>query len=62
MERFLDEVFLPNMREKKYETLKFIQAGGLKAPTLIIWGINDHLFKPKPAPLTQVQNYKPTAS
>lgn len=41
MERFLDEVFLPSMREKKYETLKLIQAGGLKAPTLIIWGIND---------------------
>ncbi len=41
MERFLDEVFLPNMREKKYETLKLIQAGGLKAATLIIWGIND---------------------
>lgn len=41
MERFLDEVFLPNMREKKYETLKLILAGGLKAPTLIIWGVND---------------------
>ena len=41
MERFLDEIFLPNMREKKYETLKLIQAGGLKAATLIIWGIND---------------------
>ena len=41
MERFLDEVFLPSMREKKYETLKLIQAGGLRAPTLIIWGIND---------------------
>jgi 2-hydroxy-6-oxonona-2,4-dienedioate hydrolase len=29
------------MREKKYETLKLIRAGGLKAPTLIIWGLND---------------------
>ena len=41
MEHFLEAVFLPSMREKKYETLKLIQAGGLKAPTLIIWGVND---------------------
>jgi 2-hydroxy-6-oxonona-2,4-dienedioate hydrolase len=41
MEIFLDAVFLPSMREKKYETLKLIRAGGLKAPTLIIWGLND---------------------
>jgi pimeloyl-ACP methyl ester carboxylesterase len=41
METFLEAVFLPSMREKKYETLKLIQAGGLKAPTLIIWGVND---------------------
>ncbi len=41
METFLEAVFLPSMREKKYETLKLIEAGGLKAPTLIIWGVND---------------------
>jgi 2-hydroxy-6-oxonona-2,4-dienedioate hydrolase len=41
MEHFLEAVFLPSMREKKYETLKLIEAGGLKAPTLIIWGVND---------------------
>ena len=41
METFLEAVFLPSMREKKYETLKLIQAGRLKAPTLIIWGVND---------------------
>ena len=41
METFLEAVFLPSMREKKYETLKLIEAGGLKAPTLIIWGAND---------------------
>jgi 2-hydroxy-6-oxonona-2,4-dienedioate hydrolase len=41
METLLDAVFLPSMREKKYETLKLIRAGGLKAPTLIIWGLND---------------------
>jgi len=39
METFLEAVFLPSMREKKYETLKLIEAGGLKAPTLIIWGV-----------------------
>lgn len=41
MEHFLDALFLPNMREKKYETLELIKAEGLKAPTLIIWGLND---------------------
>ena len=41
MEHFLEAVFLPSMRDKKYETLKLIEAGGLKAPTLIIWGVND---------------------
>jgi pimeloyl-ACP methyl ester carboxylesterase len=41
MERFLREKFLPTMREKKYETLKLIEAGKLKAPTLIIWGADD---------------------
>ncbi|HMF51203.1 MAG TPA: alpha/beta hydrolase, partial [Candidatus Saccharimonadales bacterium] len=41
METFLEAVFLPSMREKKYETLKLIEAGRLKAPTLIIWGVND---------------------
>jgi len=41
METFLEAVFLPSMREKQYETLKLIEASGLKAPTLIIWGIND---------------------
>ena len=41
MEHFLEAVFLPSMREKKYETLKLIEDGGLKAPTLIIWGVND---------------------
>jgi len=41
MEHFLEAVFLPSMRDKKYETLKLIEAGCLKAPTLIIWGVND---------------------
>ena len=41
MEHFLEAVFLSSMGEKKYETLKLIEAGGLKAPTLIIWGVND---------------------
>ena len=41
MEHFLEAVFLPSMREKKYETLKLIEAGRLHAPTLIIWGADD---------------------
>ena len=41
MEHFLDALFLPSMREKKYETLELIKAARLKAPTLIIWGLND---------------------
>ncbi len=34
-------VFLPDARKKKYETLELIKAGRLKAPTLIVWGLND---------------------
>ncbi|MBI4526108.1 MAG: alpha/beta hydrolase [Deltaproteobacteria bacterium] len=41
MEHLLDALFLPDVRKKKYETLDLIKAGGLKAPTLIIWGAND---------------------
>jgi pimeloyl-ACP methyl ester carboxylesterase len=41
MEHFLDALFLPSMRQKKYETLELIKAARLKAPTLIIWGVND---------------------
>jgi 2-hydroxy-6-oxo-6-(2'-carboxyphenyl)-hexa-2,4-dienoate hydrolase len=40
-ERLLDSRFLPDMRKRKYETLDKIRDGGLKAPTLIIWGLND---------------------
>jgi 2-hydroxy-6-oxo-6-(2'-carboxyphenyl)-hexa-2,4-dienoate hydrolase len=36
-----DTVFLPDARKKKYETLDLIKAGRLKAPTLIVWGLND---------------------
>ena len=32
---------LPEIRSKKYETLDLIKAGRLKAPTLIVWGLND---------------------
>jgi 2-hydroxy-6-oxo-6-(2'-carboxyphenyl)-hexa-2,4-dienoate hydrolase len=41
MEHFLEAVFLPSMRDKKYETLRLVEAGRLKAPTLIIWGADD---------------------
>jgi len=41
MERLSDELFLPDVRKKKYETLELIREGRLKAPTLIIWGFND---------------------
>lgn len=34
-------VFLPDARKKKYETLDLIKAGHLKAPTLMVWGLND---------------------
>ncbi len=36
-----DTVFLPDARKKKYETLDLIKAGRLRAPTLIVWGLND---------------------
>lgn len=36
-----DTTFLPDTRKKKYETLDLIKGGRLKAPTLIVWGLND---------------------
>jgi 2-hydroxy-6-oxonona-2,4-dienedioate hydrolase len=41
MEHLLDALFLPDVRKRKYETIDLINAGRLKAPTLIIWGAND---------------------
>ena len=39
--KLLDSLFLPDISKWKNETLDMIKAGRLKAPTLIIWGIND---------------------
>jgi len=41
MEHRLNAQFLSDVRKKKCETLDMIRAGRLKAPTLIIWGVND---------------------
>lgn len=41
MARLLDERFLPDVKKKKYETLDLIRAGRLKAPALVVWGLND---------------------
>lgn len=41
IEHLLDNQFLPDVRRRKYETLDRIREGGLKAPTLIVWGLND---------------------
>ncbi|MBI4322421.1 MAG: alpha/beta hydrolase [Chloroflexi bacterium] len=37
----LETQYVADMRTRKYETLDMIKAGRLKAPTLIIWGLND---------------------
>lgn len=41
MDESLETQFVADMRKRKYETLDLIKAGRLKAPTLIIWGLND---------------------
>lgn len=41
MARLLNERFLPDLKKKKEETLDAIRSGALKAPTLIVWGLND---------------------
>lgn len=41
MEHLLDAQFIPDVRRRKYETLDSIRDGRLKAPTLIVWGLND---------------------
>ena len=35
------ERFLPSLEKQKGETLGWIDAGGLKVPTLLVWGKND---------------------
>jgi len=40
-EQLLNRQFIPDARKKKYETLDMIRDGRLKAPTLILWGLND---------------------
>jgi len=37
----LESQFLDSVQEKKYETLRLIKERPLKAPTLIVWGLND---------------------
>lgn len=41
MARLAGSQLLPEIRSKKYETLDLIKSGRLKAPTLIVWGLND---------------------
>lgn len=33
--------FIPDVQRQKYDTLDLIREGRLKAPTLIVWGLND---------------------
>src|SRR3970040_66406 len=40
-EQLLNRQFIPDARKKKYETLDMIREGRLKAPQLILWGVND---------------------
>lgn len=35
------EVFIPDVRQTKYEALARIREGELRTPTLLIWGLND---------------------
>ncbi len=35
------ELFMPSLVEQKNETLNWIKQGGLKVPTLLVWGYND---------------------
>lgn len=39
--RLMNSQFQPDVRKRKYETLDMIRDGRLKAPTLVIWGLND---------------------
>ncbi|MBI2361624.1 MAG: alpha/beta hydrolase [Deltaproteobacteria bacterium] len=41
MEHLLQRQFVPDAKKKKYETLDMIRDGRLKAPTLVLWGLND---------------------
>ena len=41
MEELLTRQFLPDVRKLKHETLDMIRDGRLRAPTLVLWGLND---------------------
>jgi 2-hydroxy-6-oxo-6-(2'-carboxyphenyl)-hexa-2,4-dienoate hydrolase len=41
MAAVLTTQFLPDVRKVKYETLDMIRDGRLRAPTLVLWGLND---------------------
>jgi pimeloyl-ACP methyl ester carboxylesterase len=41
MVRLLKTQFLPDVRQRKYETLDMIRDGRLGVPTLVVWGLND---------------------
>jgi pimeloyl-ACP methyl ester carboxylesterase len=41
MRDVLDPQFLPDVHRLKYQTLDMIRDGRLKAPTLVLWGVND---------------------
>jgi len=41
MEAVLAKRFLPDVRKVRYETLDMIRDGRLRAPTLVLWGLND---------------------
>jgi pimeloyl-ACP methyl ester carboxylesterase len=41
MKALSDKQFLPDLQRQKYDTLDLIREGRLKAPTLVVWGLND---------------------
>jgi len=41
MVQLMESLFLPHLNSRKKETIETIKSGGLRQPTLIIWGMND---------------------
>jgi len=41
MKRLKDTVFIPDLKIRKADALQKIQAGNLKVPSLVVWGMND---------------------
>jgi 2-hydroxy-6-oxonona-2,4-dienedioate hydrolase len=55
------KVFLADVAKRQAELVKGIQAGGIKAPTIVTWGLNDPSASFDPVGIAAIQLFLPNA-